>query len=174
MRPVITSSFFVLILIFSLSVTAIPLPPKPTHDANKPNHEINKKAETVSRVIITALNRLPIHGYFTFKQLPNNRGVSIDLLVEGLDIKYHDAAQLVHYHIHENPATKDCSGLGALLVDLSGTFGSLKGIKENKRAYTVENLSLFPTKGKQDIVGRSITIHDGVTRNYLGCATIVV
>ncbi|EGF97628.1 uncharacterized protein MELLADRAFT_114193 [Melampsora larici-populina 98AG31] len=152
-----------------LRVLSIPLPAQQHRNKPKPQTQ----AKTLAGGIITGLNGLKIEGHFKFVQLSNNAGVSIDLAVEGLDQKF-KAKDDINYHIHEKPATKDCSGLGAKLVDLSKDHKPLKGVKINKRSFVDHTLSLFPAKGKTNIVGRSITIHDGTTIKYLGCATILV
>ncbi|EGG03584.1 uncharacterized protein MELLADRAFT_65423 [Melampsora larici-populina 98AG31] len=148
---------------------AIPLPAKPHHD----DHKSKTEAKTLAGGIITGLNGLKIEGYFRFVQLSNNAGVSVDFVVEGLDQKF-KAKEDINYHIHEKPATKDCSGLGPKLIDFSKDHRPLKGVKTNRQSFIDHTLSLFPVKGKTSIVDRSITIHDGVTTNYLGCATILV
>lgn len=157
-----TLSFFVLLFTFFLSVTAIPLPR-------------NSKPKTRAGGDINGLNGLKMTGHFTFAQLPNNGGVSIDIVVQGLDQKYPGHPdQDINYHIHEKAANKNCENLGLPVANLSADFKPLKAIKTNRRSFTAPNLSLFASPGKTNIVGRSITIHDGTTLAYLGCATILV
>ncbi|KAH9815985.1 hypothetical protein DFH28DRAFT_967494 [Melampsora americana] len=166
MRPVGISLLIVFILASIMSIKATPLPSERHH-----GHHHNGK--TLAKAFIAGLNGLKIEGQFRFVQLPDNAGVSIDLVVEGLDIKFKNSKQDINYHIHEKPATKDCLGLGPKLVDLSKIHKPLKAVKTNRRSFDDKSSSLFPANGKTNIVGRSITIHDGTTTNYLGCATIL-